>query len=153
MSRVFDFRPGLAVKNLTPAAIGQELARIREQRGALTPLAVVEAARAKKNPLHAAFEWDDSAAAHQYRLTQARRLIVSVRVIEPEQEANVPAFVSVRVPDTGRQYLPTVEALSDEQLRARVLQEVRQFIESVERRYRHFAELAGLLAGLREVAA
>lgn len=41
----------------------------------LTPSGVLDLARAEDSPLHTLFVWDDSAAAHQYRLEQARRVI------------------------------------------------------------------------------
>lgn len=102
--------------------------------------------------MHAAFEWDDEAAAQQHRLAQARRLIVSVRVVNGPVQAPIPAFVSVRTPERGREYLPTVEALSAEQIRARVLDEIAQFVESLQRRYGAFKEAADLLAKLKQQA-
>lgn len=48
--------------------------------GVLIPSEVVNIARDADHPLHAMFEWDDTAAAHKYRLEQARGLIASVRV-------------------------------------------------------------------------
>lgn len=47
----------------------------------ITAEKVVEAARDPKHPLHRDFDWDDSRAAHHYRLDQARAIIASVRVV------------------------------------------------------------------------
>lgn len=56
--------------------VKKELLRIRKQhRGKLLPAHVVEAAKSKESPLHNHFQWDDTEAAHQYRLWQARQLI------------------------------------------------------------------------------
>jgi hypothetical protein len=152
VANAFAFRPNRSIKNIDPQTTGQELERIRSERGQLTPEDVVEAASDDDSPLHPAFEWDDSSAAHQHRLAQARRLIVSVRVVNSPAQSRVPAFVSVRTPDRGRTYMPTVEALTDEQIRVRVLLEVRTFIESLERRYAHFAEAAEILSRLKQQA-
>lgn len=46
-----------------------------EEKGVLRPDAVVEDARDPASPLHSHFQWDDSKAAHAFRLEQARRLI------------------------------------------------------------------------------
>jgi hypothetical protein len=46
----------------------------------LTPDDVIKAAQDKESPLHAQFEWDNTAAAHAYRQAQARELIRSFRV-------------------------------------------------------------------------
>ncbi len=150
MANLYDFRPGHSLKNVNPQEVGGELERLRAEKGALTPAVVVEEAEQNPDsPLRGAFEWENTKAAHQYRLMQARRLIVSVRVINSPVQTNVPAFVSVRSPQ-GRSYVPTVEAMDDEQLKFRVLTEVRQFIEGMERRYSHFQEVADLLAGMKK---
>lgn len=146
--QVYDFRHGRSIKNVNPQEVGEELERLRAA-GPLTPAAVLEAATAEDSPLHPAFEWDDTAAALQHRLAQARRLIVSVRVLNSPTAKPTVAFVSVRTPDKGRQYVPTVEAMSDDEIRVRVLVEIRQALESIERRYAHFKEVGELLDRLK----
>lgn len=152
MAGVFSFRPGRSIKDVNPQSVGTELERLRRQHGTLTPDAVVEAARADDSPLHAAFTWDDTAAAHQHRLTEARRLIVSIQVLDSPAARPVTAFVSVRDPEKGRSYVPTVEALSDAEMRARVLAEARQMVEALERRWSQFAGVADILARIRGAA-
>lgn len=152
MPNVFDFRPGRSIKNVSPQAVGAELERIRATKGTLIPADVLEAAKAEDSPLHNAFEWDDTAAAHQHRLNQARRLIVSIRILNSPVGKPTTAFVSVKTPSKGREYVPTVEAMTDDELRERVLAEVRTFIESLERRYAHFQEVSDLLGGLKKAA-
>jgi hypothetical protein len=56
-------------------AVQEELAKLYASSGELKPSEVVEAASDPTSPLHLCFEWDDSAAAHEHRLWQARRLI------------------------------------------------------------------------------
>lgn len=149
---VYQFRSGHSIRSINPQAVGQELERLRKVRGKLTPADVLEEAASPDSPFHGAFEWDDSLAAQQHRLSQARRLIVSVRVINEPAQVSVPAFVSVRTPDKGREYVPTAEAMSDESLRARVLLEIRQFAEGLERRYAQFKEVGDILSRMRSAA-
>ncbi len=149
MSNKYDFRSGRSIKNVNPQAVGEELEKLRSEHGQLTPAVVVDAAKDPESPLHAAFEWDTEAAAQQYLLQQARRLIVSIRILNAPTAKPTIAYVSVKVPEVGRSYVPTVEAMTDENLRVRVLTEIRTFLESIERRYAHFAEVATLLAPLR----
>lgn len=151
MANVFAFRAGRSIKNCDPQAVGEELERIRRDTGSITPEKVIEEAASDESPLHHAFEWDDTEAARQHRLSQARRLVTSIRIINSPVQTKVPAFVSVPAPE-GRSYVPTAEALSDEQLRARVLMEIQQFVESMQRRYAHFREVADLLDGLKKQA-
>lgn len=150
MAPVFDFRPGRALKGVNPQQVGVELERIRAEKGKLVAEDVLEAASDPESPLHEAFTWDDSAAAHQHRLTEARRLIVSIRVLNSPAGKPTIAFVSVKTPDVGRTYMPTTEAMSDDELKVRVLAEIRQALEGIERRYAHFAEVAELIGRLKK---
>lgn len=68
--------------------VGEELERIRSLTGQLRPRTVVDEARPEGSPIHAAFEWDDSAAGEKYRVHQARNLIRAVRVVH-EDDASV----------------------------------------------------------------
>lgn len=60
-------------------------ARIEEMvatHGKVAPSQIVEAARDENSPLHQVFEWDDTIAAQEHRLLQARQLIRTV-VVRP----------------------------------------------------------------------
>lgn len=153
MTPVYDFRPGRAIKGANPQAVGEELNRIRTARGKLIAADVLEEAADPASPLHAGFEWDDSIAAADYRLQQARKLIVSIRVLNSPTAKPMVAFVSVRTPGDGRSYQPTAEAMGDEQMKERVLDEIRTFIESMERRWSHFNEVGAVLARLKTATA
>ena len=56
--------------------------------GTLDPERVVEAARNPNSSMHKQFDWDDSSAAHEHRIAQARALIkrVKVNVIRTDNE-------------------------------------------------------------------
>lgn len=69
--------------------------------GRLTPDSVVEDAKSPRSPLHDWFEWDDTEAAHQWRLTQARELIRSVRVEVQTEHRTVSTVRYVRDPNAG----------------------------------------------------
>ena len=53
---------------------------IEQQYGVVSPDAVVSEAAREDHEWHDRFTWDDSEAAHQYRLEQARTVIRSVRL-------------------------------------------------------------------------
>lgn len=77
---------------------------IRLNNGRITPDAVIEDARSKKSPLHDQFEWDDSKAAHQYRLEQAREIIRSVKMEIVTSERIVSTVRYIRDPSaTGKE--------------------------------------------------
>ena len=82
----FDYSPHTRSGGVPADVAARELARIRSENGGkLTASSVVEAAEADDAPLHPFFVWDDTEAAREYRLMQARQLVRSVRVIRDDQ--------------------------------------------------------------------
>jgi len=78
--KVYKVREGFRVKG-DAQAIGERLEKIAEKHGGeLPPVAVVADARKESSPLHNSFTWDDTEAAKQWRIEQARRLIRSFEV-------------------------------------------------------------------------
>jgi len=150
VANVYDFRHGRSIKNVNPQAVGEELERIRSEKGELTPANVFEAGQNENSPLHPAFEWDVEAAALQHNLQQARRLITSIRILNSPTAKPTVAWVSVRTPAKGRSYMPTIEAMSDEEMKYRVLNEIREALEAIERRYAHFANVADVIAAAKK---
>lgn len=80
------------------AIVVKELRKIEDRNGRLTAESVLEAARSPKHPLHGHFEWDDSAAAHHWRIEQARRLIRGVQVQVEVEEHTINTVAYVRDP-------------------------------------------------------
>ena len=113
------FRP--ALKN--PQIVGDKLQELRDQNNGLTASIVIEEAKHKTSVLHGAFEWDDSKAAHQWRLHSARHLMRSVEIVSTSAEGDtrsLPAFVFVKT-ESGPRYETLAKVLSDEELRIQVL--------------------------------
>lgn len=124
------------------------LTTIYEQRGALTPAAVVEVASAPDHPLHSRFEWDDAEAARDFRLLQAGQLIRSVRlkITEPEV-TEVRAFLHVPGTEAGAagSYVPETEVRHDPVLQAVILQQMNREWRILKRRYENHAAFWGLV--------
>lgn len=137
------------------AAIGKELKRIERSAGELTPEAVLNAAKAKDSPLHEHFIWDNSAAAHQYRLVQAAWLIraVKVRVVVNERPEEVRAFVHVvKEPDAAGSYVNINSALKRPDWRAQLLEQAVRDLEAFRRKYAVLTELKEVLSAIERVA-
>jgi len=130
-----------------------ELERISAKRdGELLPEDVVEAARPPRSPLHSRFTWDDSEAAHQYRLWQARQLIrVKVSYLKVgDDEIASRVFVSLssdRCRDGGG-YRTITSVMNNsvwrDQLLLDALEEMRRFKE----KYATLKELAGVFEAM-----
>lgn len=124
-----------------------ELRRIADyNNGVLKPEDVIESARSAKSPIHKAFTWDDTDAAHEYRLWQARQLIrVSVEYIkQPDKKSvEVRAFVSL-TPDRqqkGGGYRHTVTVMSNKDMRRQLLSDALAELQVFERKYQGLIEL------------
>ena len=138
----------------TSQAVVQALQEIADNNnGLLAPADVVNAARPKNSPLHSSFQWDDSLAAEQYRLWQARMLIrVTVRYL-PGVESNEPVrvFVSLtgdRKPENGEAggYRTLVSVMTDEDLREQLLADAMADMQRFKTKYSALKELAGIIA-------
>jgi len=96
-----------------------ELERLTQAHGGmLTPEDVVNAAKPKSSLLHNWFQWDDTVAAHLYRLDQARQLIKVVHIsitYAPSATVVVPAYVSERDAAGDQHYVSVIEVMSDAQ--------------------------------------
>lgn len=124
-------------------AIKDELETIRKNHnGHLLPADVVEFARDPSTQLHTQFQWDDSRAAEQWRLQQARNIIrLHVTVIQEDTEP-VRAYVSL-TPDrhTGGGYRATVDVVNDDELRARMVADALKELRTFRRKYEQLKEL------------
>lgn len=133
-----------------------ELKKIANANGGiLRPDEVVEAARPVASPLHAQFEWDDTRAAQQHRLWQARMLIrVCVQVL-PSADGDIEerVWVSLKRDRQTTGYRPLVDVLSDEQLRDELLSEALETLEYWQEKYGRLEELAGVFREIRKVRA
>jgi hypothetical protein len=138
------------------SSIKDELTQIfNEHNGRVPPEAVIEFARDENTALHSEFEWDDTEAAHQFRLEQARKIIrLNIEVIEtPNGNVRMPVFVSL-VSDRrgGGGYRALTDVMSNAEMRAQLLQQAIDELQRVRRKYESLRELAPVFAALDRVA-
>lgn len=135
-------------------AVGAHLEMLRKQfRGELTPDDVLKDAKHNNSPLHSFFEWDDSKAAEQHRLSQARGLIRAVVAIYRDEERTarkVTAFVHINEPGAPH-YRSTEHAMSAAKTREMVLRQAWKEFQSWRKRYEQLDELADLFKKADEV--
>lgn len=86
-------------------AIQQAIEACADPTGRITAEAVVEAASRPDSVLRSLFEWDDSKAAYEHRLEQARGLIRSVRVHITVEDRPISSIAYVRDPDERKGYI------------------------------------------------
>lgn len=143
---VYEFRNGSHLsRQLNPQACGERIETLRAKHGEVRPEMLVDDAKSKRSPLHNAFEWDDTEAARQHRLSQARHLIrsISVRIITPAQTpVVVPAFTNLDPHTEKQSYRSTVQVMSDAELRAQMLSNALRELQILRRKYAELSELA-----------
>jgi hypothetical protein len=116
-------------------SIKDELLAIKGDEDFLVPLDAVEWAKDNpKSDLYAALEWNDSKAAHEYRLSQVRHL---VRIHLVFEESNVRSFVSLSIDRSrdGGGYREVNDVLASEQLHEILLRDALNELDRVKRRY------------------
>lgn len=124
--------------------ITAELKRIAAlHKGRLMPRDVVKEARKPESPLHKSFEWDDSTAAEQWRIEQARRLIqVSVTVLDGSKEP-VRAFISLTTDrKDGGGYLLVEKVLSSKKQTEQMLKDAATELEIFTEKFNTIQELS-----------
>lgn len=134
--------------------IREELALLTVE-GMLHPEDVVAFARDPETALHAQFEWDDTEAAHQFRLEQARRVIrVHVVVDDTDGAAQqVRAFVSLSSDRrSGGGYRTFAAVKSDEALYAEMLSDALGQLVGIQRKYQRIKELGRVFRAVDAVA-
>lgn len=137
-----------------PQVFGEALAKITESNGGLLePEDVVAAAREDEHPLHQHFEWNDSVAAHHFRLDQARSIIRVVRVIDDEAtDGTSRAFLSVK--DDGKvSYRSITDVKSSLQLQMAVLNQAERDLMAFERRYQDMMDVCDLVRAAKQKVA
>ena len=122
-----------------PKVVFEELERIRELHGELTSQRIVEEAQSSSSPIHPLFEWDDSSAAHSFRLIQARNLVRAIVVVKDGTQTS--QYVNVR--ENGRKYEPLNVTVQSMTLFQSALQLLEQKLSAAIRAVEELREAAG----------
>lgn len=136
--------------------IRRELEHIRFLRdGILRAEDVVEFARNERTALHSEFEWDDSEAAQQFRLEQARRVIRLVVTVVPKVGSDRPVQMYVSLTSDrakpGGGYRPFVDVMSDEDRRDELLRQALNEFKRVRSKYEALRELRPIFKAIDKV--
>jgi hypothetical protein len=158
-AKVYSWVPGSRFgRELDVTVIGPELNRLIETHGQkLAAETVVTAAASPLNPLHPAFEWDDTRAAQAHRIAQAQHLLRSVQItIATPTGGEITTRATVtreRHGQPGKRYYSTTEyALSDTEIRAEVLKQALREAVAFRRKYADLSELTQVFAVIDRVA-
>lgn len=125
----------------------------KKHKGMLRPADVVEFAKGKNTALHNQFTWDNTKAAEQWRLHEARMLIrVSVTVLSGGDDTIYRAFVSLKNDRYNhRGYRPLISVLSKRTLREALLEESLMEMEIFKDKFQSLTELIAVFAEMDKV--
>lgn len=132
----------------------ERLSMIRDNMGVITPRHVVDDATSDNSPLHKCFEWDDTKAADNYRLGQARGLIGALIVAQVDDapvKKETRAFVHIE--NSGARYEPIQVAMAHGDMRAEVLSRAQHEIKMWRARYSALSEFAEIHSKIDELLA
>ena len=134
---------------------------LAKKHGSITAEIVLNEAKKKTSPLHAHFQWDDTAAARQYRLIQAAALIRRIKVeytVSENNSVRVRAFHNVSdLPEEGEDQVKglfvTLEtALSVENYRDQLLAQCKRDMQAFKAKYSALSEVSHIINAMDQVA-
>ncbi len=137
---------------ITPQVAGEEIERIKQKSGFITPVMLVAKAKAKSSRIHDCFTWDDTEAAKLHRINEAKFLLrmIQVEIGSDEETVVTRAFVSVSEGDsTAYQTIQTV--MGDDDLREQLLQQALKELRSFKQKYAQLKELAKVFAAIDKI--
>ena len=151
MSQRYEWAKGARVK-ADANEVGVVFEELQSRNEVRAEHEVLVAARDFNSPLHLCFEWDDTKAAYEHRLSQARYLIRKLCVVvEKDDFRPIRAYVSVQKPDeVDRDYVAVSRVMSSDDLLTEACQTLLKKLEGITLQYQHFVRVANILRATRE---
>ena len=130
-------------------AIRAELEAIRKRHGGvLDPKHVVHFAADEETALHGCFTWDDTKAAQEHRLWQARELIRTVVHMTHLHSEAVNMYVSLTGDRKAGGYRFIGDVLTAAKMRAMLLADALAEFERIQKTYHQLTELADVFSAI-----
>lgn len=133
----YSWKTGSRIK-ADPEKVGKELESILE----VTPEKVLAKAKNKNSAMHQCFTWEDTEAAHKWRLEEARHIVKALVILEPVDNGpqaviQVRAFEHITLDDRPV-YMPIDKVLENDDWREQVFYAIRSGIEQLQRKAKAF---------------
>lgn len=130
-------------KGVDPQKVSDEILSIGDEA---TPQQIVDAARSESAELHKCFEWNDSRAAEQYRLQQARDVVRNLVIERREEKPEAPQIRYFYKTDNGSGYKPSVHIFKVDDEYQSLLQRAYAELRAFKAKYSSLKELEEILA-------
>ena len=138
----YKYRAGYRPALKDPQVVGDKLQELRDRNKGLTASIIIDDAKNKNSVLHGAFDWNDTSAAHQWRLHTARHLMRSIHIVSQDAKGDtrvVPAYVYVKT-EEGPRYESLARVLDDDEMRIQVINRALKEFEQWQDRYKEYKE-------------
>lgn len=143
---VYEFKAGAHIK--ANAQVAGEMCEKLAAEGRLTAADLVEENRPETAPLHNAFEWNNEAAAENWRLHQARHIIGSL-IVKREEKEPVRAYFKIERTDTKYTHINAIlKSEADTEL---LLKNALAELIAFRRKYNALKELVGVFNAIGEL--
>lgn len=143
------------IKGFFHADAGKVFAEITSIGDSYTPEEIVEKANNPDSELHKCFEWDDTVAAHKYRLTQAQLIVRSLVVTEERtDEKKNPPIISrtiVSTNENNNRYEKVTVAVRNEENYERLCNAALRELEVFKRKYSAIIGLRDMIEEIEEL--
>lgn len=173
-SKKYSWRDGWN-PSVSAEIVGGVLSEIEERDGEVTSKAFLDASRDEESPTHSLFEWDDSIAAERWRMRQSQGIIGQLQIevvieevedsvtdvelhveeVPAENIRRVPAYVNTNSygrfgagKNTTGSYVNLETAMSDEDKRKVVLENVLNELSVYQRKYFMYQELTEIFEAI-----
>lgn len=118
-----------------------------------TPQQILDKAKDAETELHKCFEWDNTKAAENWRLHQARKLVCSL-VFKEQSEQSSPApeirlFFKI---DENEGYKSTVMIMQDKDEYQKLLSKALSELRAFQTKYKSLTELDGIFSEIEQLA-
>ena len=132
---------------------GEHIEELDREHGHVTPEILLDDSRPEGALLHPLYEWDNETAAEKYRLSQSRKILGELVVVQVKNEKSsdieplpVRAFVSIVKQNESGVFRPITVAMSKEETRAQVLANAKAELDQIARKYNGILNFAELLS-------
>ncbi len=148
--KIYKAHIGSRISDKDATIIGERIETVFN--GQITATQLLNDAKSKTSPIHDYFDWDDTSAAHEYRLEQARRLIraIDVIVISNGEEVDTKAFHHISVTDDKESYVSYNQIFSNKNYYDQVIENALKEADSWQNRYASYKELSLIFKSIEQ---
>ena len=146
---VYQWKNGSHIKS--DAEKAGKMCEELEKTVGLTAETLLEANKDENAPLHNEFEWDDTKAAHQYRLTQSRHIINCLCYKADGKETKEPVRAFFNVVAKTSNYESTTKIISSKDKYQMLLEQAYKELQAFTSKYQSLKELNGVFKEIKKL--